>query len=65
MVEHAHKGEGRRIQPAIMKHDPDEMTMSDIEPSVTTQKSVSAFRLSLIGCRYARLFQPGHLEILE
>lgn len=65
MVEDAHKGKGRRIQSAVVKHDPDEMTMSDIEPSVTTQKSVSALRLSPIGCRYARLFQPGHLEILE
>lgn len=65
MVENAHKSKRRRIQSAVVKHDPDEMTMSDIEPSVTTQKSGRALRLSTIGCRHARLFQPGHLEILE
>lgn len=43
-IDSTHEGKGRRVQPAIVKHDPDEVTVSDVEPSVEIPKLFSAHR---------------------
>jgi hypothetical protein len=50
LIESTHEGKGRRVQPAIVEHNPDEMTVGDVQPSVVITELFSARRRCTAQC---------------